>query len=378
MSNSFGHYYLYADTTDEIICTTLTSFLDICCRRYAETMTESSTQRTHILILFGGQSTEHDVSMASAKNVLASLANRYEPLLVYIDHAGVWWHASEIAKPSGKAAHVVPLPGTSSVMIGKKRVQIDVLFPALHGTYGEDGAVQGLARMLNAPIVGCGITGSTLCFNKVLAKQLLEVHGISTVPYRVYESGQEYPLYEDLAASLGKTLFVKPARQGSSIGVSCAGNEAELRAAIREATRFDTTVLIEQALSGARELEVAILQTADRVEASVVGEVIPDREFYSYESKYDAGSTSQLVIPTSLDVKTSQFVQATAAQAFRALRCRGLARVDFLMDKAGKVYLNEINTMPGFTDVSMYPKLWEATGMSQTKLVSALISQAIC
>lgn len=344
-------------------------------------MTNPSMQCKRILLLFGGQSAEQSVSLVSAKNVYASFdMTAYEPILCYIDQKGTWWRVNDIAKPNpdARSERILLVPGASSVMIGAQLVHIDAIFPALHGTYGEDGAVQGLAHMLNVPIVGCDIDGSLLCFDKVLTKQLMALHSIPTIPYRVCQEGQSMPDYKRLAKPLGGTMFVKPARQGSSVGVSHVTNETELKSAIKEALQFDTVVLIEQAVTNARELEVAVLETTQGIETSVVGEVVPDRGFYSYESKYDAASASQLVIPALVDTDTAQRIKDMAHRAFEAMHCRGLARVDFLMDGSGNVYLNELNTMPGFTDISMYPKLWEAAGVSQTELVSMLIEQATC
>lgn len=339
-------------------------------------MTATSNKKT-LLMLFGGESAEHEVSLISAQNIYAALdLQKIEPVLCYIDTQGIWWHVTSVARADNQSLPLIPLPGSSAVKIGDKTIAIDVIFPVLHGTNGEDGTVQGLAKLLHTPIVGCGIEGSAICIDKILTKQLLEKCGIPVVPSMAHHAGEVLPDYEKVSSQLGTTVFVKPARQGSSVGVSKASSAAELTQAIDLALRFDTDVLIESAVPDARELEVAMLDETQSAKASVVGEVIPDRDFYTYDSKYDSSSTTQTAIPANLAPETTAKVQDYARKAFSALHCQGLARVDFLLSSDGTLYLNEVNTMPGFTNISMYPKLWEASGRSYRDLVSALIDAA--
>lgn len=339
-------------------------------------MTKDSVKKT-VLVLFGGESQEHEVSIVSAQNVYNVLnKDEIEPILCYIDRDGRWLHASSIAKHADATIAITPLLGGSAVQIGDKQVRIDSIFPVLHGTNGEDGTVQGLARLVHVPIVGCGVAGSALCIDKVLSKQLLAAHDIPVTPGIVYYAGEKLPDFANLQRTLGKVLFVKPARQGSSVGVSMVHTSEEFETAIEVALQYDTVVLIEVAVSKARELEIAVLGTNAQPRASVVGEIVPDREFYTYESKYDSASTSQIVIPAKIDDDLVALAQEFARKAFRALQCNGLARVDFLLDDNGKLYLNEVNTLPGFTHISMYPQLWEASGLPYQELVATLIDLA--
>lgn len=330
-----------------------------------------------ILFLFGGVSAEHDVSVMSAKNVYVAMDSmELNIVCCYIDRRGRWWSVAAIEEPVRPSARIMPLLGSGSILVGGKKVKIDSIFPVLHGKGGEDGTVQGLAALLSVPIVGCGIDGSLLCMDKVLAKQLLTAANIPVVQGKVCVATETPPSFAELTRELGSTLFIKPSRQGSSIGVGKATNEAEYQAAFQKAAAYDSMILIETAIEDAREIEIAVLGDSLNPRVSVLGEVLPDRHFYDYESKYSDNSTSQLVIPAALDVELVARIQRYAKQAFRALRCRGLARVDFFVAGDGALYVNEVNTMPGFTDISMYPKLWEASGLPYKDLVATLIEQA--
>lgn len=335
----------------------------------------NTTSKKTVLFLFGGESTEHDVSIMSAKNIYQALdKQRFSPVLCYIDRKGQWWHATTVAEPVERTP-VIPQLGTSAVSIGSESIHIDAIFPALHGRNGEDGTVQGLAALLHTPIVGCGLDGSFLAMDKTVAKQLLQAAAIPVVPGKTYQSN-DMPLFKELANQLGPVLFVKPARQGSSVGVGKAKTEAEFKAAFKEAAKYDQSILIEAAIEKPRELEVAALGSTHSPKISVVGEVIPDREFYDYQSKYDSNSTSQTIIPADIPAQKADQIREYAAQAFTALHCRGISRIDFFMATDGSIYINEINTLPGFTNISMYPKLWEASGIPQTELITQLIELA--
>ncbi|HSD55946.1 MAG TPA: D-alanine--D-alanine ligase family protein [Candidatus Saccharimonadales bacterium] len=337
-----------------------------------------TTQKRTVLVLFGGESAEHEVSILSAQNLYAALdTQEVVPILCYIDRQGAWWQADGVAELEKPTVPITPILGSAQIKVGEELVSIDVIFPVLHGTNGEDGAVQGLARLLHVPVVGCGLDGSVICIDKVLAKQLLEAATIPVVPYATFNaSNAEKAVYGELASKLGYTLFVKPVRQGSSVGVHKVQNGVELKAAILDALQYDRDVLIESAVSKARELEVAVLGLSHDSKASVVGEIVPDRDFYDYASKYDSDSTSKVVIPAAISPEVAERIRAYAVQAFEVLHCQGLARIDFFLDGSGNVFLNEVNTMPGFTNISMYPKLWEATGLPYKQLVATLIDQA--
>jgi D-alanine-D-alanine ligase len=341
-------------------------------------MTTNTTKHSQtVLILFGGESPEHDVSIMSAQNIYAGIDTAaISPILCYIDTQGKWWHVDTIAKPNQPTESITPLLGSSAIRIAGQETPIDVIFPVLHGKNGEDGTVQGLAKLMHTPIVGCGLDGSVLCIDKILAKQLLKAAGIPIVPFAAYHATEPTPDFDELAEQLGNTLFIKPVHQGSSVGVSKAQSKAGFTEALAEALRYDDDILIESAVSGVRELEVAVLGPTYAAHASVVGEIIPDGEFYSFASKYDSASTSAVTIPADISPQIAARIRAYAVQAFRVLHCHGLARVDFFLDAKGTIYLNEVNTLPGFTNISMYPKLWESTGLSYKALLQTLIDQA--
>lgn len=329
-----------------------------------------------ILLVFGGESPEHEISLISAANVRAAIGTQHTVICCYIDPEGQWWHVAKVEKKKSSSQPIMPQPGKSAVYIGNQSFAIDVIFPVLHGQNGEDGTIQGLAQMMHTPIVGCGITGSAICIDKVLTKQLLEQAGLPVVPYVVCSKTEQRPAYDALSKKLSTELFIKPARLGSSIGVSKARSAHELTAALDQAFQYDTKVLIEPTLQ-VREIEVAVLGSNDAPQASVAGEIVPDRDFYSFESKYDSDSTTALQIPAKISETQQRQIRSLAAQAFTVLHCQGLARVDFFMSAAnGDLYINEVNTLPGFTSISMYPKLWEATGLTQPALIEELLMLA--
>jgi D-alanine-D-alanine ligase len=338
-------------------------------------------QLTTVMLLFGGESSEHTVSISSARNVYAALdETKFEVVLGFIDKTGRWWllDSLEGVGDISSALQLIPVMGTKSFITlpSGEYVKPDVILPILHGENGEDGTVQGLARLMHVPIVGCSVAASAVCIDKVLTKELLEYNGIKTTPYAVHIAGDPTPSYKKLSEELSPTLFIKPAGCGSSVGVGKAKNEAELKTALVEAHKYDPKVLIEKAIT-ARELEVAMLGAGSHAKASGVGEIIPDSEFYDFESKYSATSQSKVIIPANLPEKTSEEIRDIAIRAYRALGCEGLSRVDFFLSDDGVVYLNEVNTLPGFTNISMYPKLWRKQGMSYSELIETLISLAI-
>ncbi len=336
--------------------------------------------RQTVLLVFGGESSEHDVSILSARNIYAACDNeKYLIELCYIDRHGKWWLLEKWTDSLDRhgGSQLVAVPGSRSFMTlpGSTIVRVDVLFPILHGKNGEDGTVQGLAKLLHIPIVGCDTTASALTMDKILTKQVLEANAIDTAPYVVYRKGNTMPIYTHIVGRLGETLFVKPSRSGSSMGVSKVHNEAEFIPAIEEALRHDDRVLIERAIVG-RELETAVLGIPPHHKVSGVGEIIPGAEFYDYDDKYASGSTSKVIISAELDDGIRESIRATSQKAFEVLGCSGLARVDYLLE-GERFYVIEVNTLPGFTNISMYPKLWRETGLHYSDLINALIEAAV-
>lgn len=329
-----------------------------------------------MLLVYGGQSSEHAVSIQSAKSVYANLdTQRFKVIPCYIDQNGAWWRTDGISANTATATPVQPVIGRPEVRIDEESVRIDVLFPVLHGQYGEDGSIQGLAKLMHLPLVGCGIDASAICMDKIITKKILQNAGIPIVPYAEYYAGSERPAYDLLRTTLSETVFVKPARAGSSVGVSKVTSAESFAQALDKALHHDSSILIEQGLT-VREIEVAVLGDTSGPRASTIGEIVPDRDFYSYESKYDPASTSAIQIPAKLPDQMAAQIASFAQQAFTLLRCQGLARIDFFVTRDGKIYLNEVNTMPGFTDISMYPKLWEASGKPYKQLLTELVELA--
>ncbi len=336
-------------------------------------------------ILFGGRSAEHEVSVQSAHNVLASLdRERFEPVLIGIDKHGQWLtaKASQTLLSSGKTPknkeNLALVPGEAGgVMSSAERhiLALDVVFPVLHGPMGEDGSVQGLLEMANLPYVGAGVLGSAVGMDKDVMKRLLRQAELPVGPYRVVTATQKLDTTA-VVRELGLPLFVKPANLGSSVGVTRVDQAGDLAAAVALAFKFDRKVLIEAALTG-DEIEVAVLGN-DEPRASVPGRIIVHQQFYSYEAKYIDEHGAELEIPADLRPERAAQVQDLAVRAFVALECAGLARVDMFVNRdTGKVFINEINTLPGFTNISMYPKLWAVSGVPYTELVTRLIELAL-
>jgi len=348
-------------------------------------------------LIFGGRSAEHEVSLRSAGSVLKAInRDKYDVTLVGISKEGKWLAGGDPLKALaagdlGDLADVALLgePGKRELLViaepGGTRAptaamaEFDVVFPLLHGPYGEDGTVQGLLELADLPYVGAGVLASALAMDKAMCKQVLRAHGIPVTDWELASRASIAAAAPAVAAAaaerFGYPLFVKPANLGSSVGVGKAHDFDEAVAALREAARFDRRVLIEPAVN-AREIEVSVLGNADPV-ASVVGEIVPSREFYDYEAKYvDEGSA--LLIPAPIPAETAEAARRYAVQAFQAIDAAGLARVDYLLDRdSGQLYLNEINTLPGFTSISMYPKLWEASGVSYSDLIDRLVTLAL-
>lgn len=347
--------------------------------------------KTSVAILFGGQSSEHEVSLQSARNVINAIdRGSYDLTLIGIDKQGRWLRFDERdylldadnparirLSPSGKVLSLLPgsLEGQFvEVESGVQLPRIDVVFPVIHGAFGEDGSLQGLLRLLAIPFVGPSVLGSAACMDKDVTKRLLRDAGIAVAPSRVLTRGQSID-FKEVTAALGLPVFVKPASQGSSVGVSKVTDEAGFVAALALAFEFDHKVLIEQGIVG-REVECAVLGNREP-QASVCGEVIANDEFYAYDTKYLNGDQARIAIPAELAPALSERVREVALHAYRVLECAGLARVDFFVTEAQAIIINEVNTIPGFTSISMYPKLWQASGLTYAGLIDRLITLAL-
>ena len=353
----------------------------------------SESRKIRVGVIFGGRSGEHEVSLMSARSVLANLnRDKYEVIEIGITHDGAWFtgvgaHEAFVngTLESLSPAIFIPDPTRTGVYTtdseGKlvEAVKVDVYFPVLHGTFGEDGTIQGLFEMASVPYVGAGVLGSSVGMDKGLFKDVMRSNGIPVIEWVVVLRSE---LERDLAGAIEKAegigpypLFVKPANLGSSVGVSKCRNQSDLMEGLMEAGRFDRRILIERGVEP-REIEVSVMGN-DEPQASVPGEIVPKRDFYSYEAKY-FDSASELLIPAPLSLEMQTHIQALAVRAYRAIDCAGMARVDFLLDKnTGELYLGEVNTIPGFTKISMYPKLWEASGISYPDLLERLIGLAL-
>ncbi len=358
----------------------------------------SAQRKLRVAVLFGGRSAEHEISLLSARNVVQALdRDRFDPVLVGIDKAGRWLLQQEavllaaardprLAKLEQAAPPVSLLAhpddqGEAALTIGDASQAIDVVFPVLHGPMGEDGCIQGLLELAGVPYVGSGVLGSAVGMDKDVMKRLLAQADIPIVPYETVRNAEWRRDQEGVlqrCKSLVCPLFVKPANLGSSVGVTKVKDHAALAAAIDVAFAYDTKVVIEQGIEGVREVECSVLGDEDPI-ASIPGEIVVDHPdgFYSYAAKYidEHGATTR--IPADLTSAEASAVQLLALQTFRTLEGSGLARIDFFMDKNRALYVNEINTLPGFTQISMYPKLWEATGIAPRELVTRLIDIAI-
>lgn len=338
--------------------------------------------RMKVLLLFGGESSEHDVSVMSARNVYEALdKEKYDTLLTYIDRKGKWWlldvWQDNLDEHVGVQLAVVP--GTSSLITvpDGEIVAVDVAFPVMHGENGhEDGAVQGLMKLVHIPVVGSGLGASAVCWDKLYTKQLLAANDIQVTPYVAYRRGESLPEYKQLASELGEIIFVKPTTAGSSVGVSKVRGREEFESATTLALKNSDTVLIEKAITG-RELEIGVLGMAPNHRVSGVGEIIPGEEFYSYDDKYSENSQAQVITSAAISDELRSELQAIAHKAFAVLGCKGLARVDFLVSESGEIYVNELNTLPGFTNISQYPKLWQESGISYAKLIDHLVADVL-
>lgn len=343
-------------------------------------------------VIFGGMSTEHDVSIVSGSSVIKNLnKDKYEITPIYIDKNGNWFeyikniNDIDILKIGEEPLELQQIENPFKVLKNQ-----NVIFPVLHGLYGEDGTIQGLLELLKLPYVGCRVLGSCLCMDKVYTKIILDKANINQAKYAYVRKFENEYIYineqfnesvlnlevicEKIIEKCGLPVFVKPSNSGSSVGIKKAKNVEELKSAIEYASIYDSKIVVEENING-REIECAVIGN-EIVDASCVGEILPAEDFYSFDAKYK-NSESRVVIPANISVEISEEIRNIAKKAYKAVDAKGLSRVDFFVEKeTNKIYLNEINTMPGFTTISMYPQLWEKCGKSYSKLLDELIENA--
>lgn len=348
-------------------------------------------KKIRVGILFGGKSAEHEVSLQSAKNVVEAIdKNKFEVVLIGIDKAGKWLLPNKsnfllnsnnpklikLNKENEESVTLVPQSGGELTNLSNKNSvsSIDVVFPILHGPFGEDGTVQGLLKLAGVPFVGASVLGSAVGMDKDVMKRLLRDANIPIARFLVFREGDKVN-FESISKELGAPFFVKPANLGSSVGVNKVKDKSSCAKAVNEAFEYDTKIIVEEYIKG-REIECAVLGN-QRPIASCIGEVTPTHEFYSYEAKYIDEDGANLEIPAKISEQTVKEVQELAIKTFKVLSCEGLGRVDFFLKDDGELVVNEINTIPGFTKISMYPSLWKASGISYTELISRLIELAI-
>lgn len=345
-------------------------------------------------VIFGGRSAEHEVSLVSATSVIKNLdKSKYDVVPIGITKEGKWLSSGEtlkLLKEGNKGNRevekiIIPDPNQKSLVkvdehfaTHQEKTKIDVIFPVLHGPYGEDGTIQGLFELANIPYVGAGVLGSSIGMDKVIQKQILRQKGLPVVDWVCFLKKDwlmnKQGMIKEIKNKVSFPLFVKPANMGSSVGITKVHHQKELAPAINLALKYDRKVLVEKAVEPNRDIEVSVLGN-DNPKASMPGEIVSSNEFYDYDAKYVDGQ-SKAVIPAPLSKQLTQKIRQLAVEAFKALDCAGMARVDFLL-KENKAWINELNTIPGFTSISMYPKLWEASGLPYPKLLDKLIQLAI-
>ena len=333
-------------------------------------------------IIFGGKSAEHEISLQSAKNIFESIdRNKYEPILIGIDKSGSWFLINktkliEIDRKTGQNITLIPHGDGKVINLNTHKTikLIDVAFPILHGPFGEDGTIQGLIKIANIPFVGASILGSAIGMDKDVMKRLLRDAKIPIAKFLTIKIGETIS-YQEIVKKLGSPFFVKPANMGSSVGISKVENQNDFKKSIHEAFAYDQKILIEENIIG-REIECSILGNSKPI-ASIIGEIIPHHNFYSYKAKYLDKQGATLQIPAKLSKNITKRIQGLAIKTFKTLECEGMARVDFFLKKNGSVIVNEINTIPGFTPISMYPKLWATSGISPARLIDHLIQLAL-
>lgn len=344
-------------------------------------------KKTVVAIIFGGKSAEHEVSLRSAKNIADAMdKDLFTPVLIGISKESSWYRFPDISvfsqttkivdknlPPNAEPVALVSMQGKPTLYSLKNQTQtdIDMAFPIMHGTMGEDGTIQGLFKMVQLPFVGCGVWSSAAGMDKEIMKRLLADAQIPNARYLLLTPYKQTS-YAEVAAQLGSPFFIKPANAGSSVGVHKIKSAEDFEVKLKDAFQFDTKVLAEEFIQG-REIECSVMGHNRAPQASLPGEIIPQHEFYSYEAKYLDDNGALLKIPAEISGESLQKLQDLAKKTYQVMGCDGLTRVDFFLRPNGDFYVNEINTMPGFTKISMYPKMWEATGVSYKDLITKLI-----
>ncbi len=331
--------------------------------------------KINLALIFGGRSTEHEISKLSVESVLREIDHsKYEITLIFIDINGKWFQVDDLALTNKKGISLIPTADGANMIDwsnGSILTKLDIAFPVLHGLFGEDGTIQGFFKMVNLAFVGCGVLASSACMDKDMTKRVLRDAGIAVTPYAV-ATAENKPSYSELAQELSTTLFIKPANLGSSVGIFKVTNEEEYNEKLEEALTYDLKVLIEQFIPG-KEIECAVLGN-ETPKASVPGEVTMNTDFFDFESKYVDKDASGCLIPAEESEEILEEIRRQAIVAFKAMGCEGLSRIDFFVTKDKEILLNEINTIPGFTEISMYPKMWAKTGIPYAELLDLLIT----
>ncbi len=350
-------------------------------------------QKIKVGVVFGGRSPEHNISLLSASNVIENMdKDKFEAILLPIDKDGIWhYNKGELWLNNPGNAQLVSLPEYDNVVYlsqnagdhsvidkssGQVITKIDVLYPVLHGAFGEDGSIQGLAKVAGLPCVGCGILGSSAGMDKDVTKRLLRDSGIGIADFVTLRKGYNDELtYSDIKEKIGGELFIKPANLGSSVGVSFVNNEEDFEKAVKEGFEYDPKVIVEEKITG-REIECAVLGNESPA-ASVIGEILPKTEWYTFENKYVDDDGAGLEIPAMLTEEEANRARSIALNTYIHLECCGLTRVDMFLKTNGEIIVNEVNTLPGFTQISMFPKLWGHSGLEYQDLITKLINLAI-
>ena len=342
-------------------------------------------KKIKVALVFGGRSAEHEVSINSAKNIAAAIdKSKYDLITLGISKSGSWYITTALNKISSLTEETLNEnefhPISFSIKNGqgyfintktKESISVDIVFPIIHGTYGEDGCVQGFLKMLNIPFAGCSVLSSATGMDKDVMKQIFTQSSIPNAPSRLLRPWNQ-PSFKEIVDSVGLPFFIKPANAGSSVGVHKIKTESEFSAKLQDAFSYDSKVLAEKYIKG-REIEISVLGLTHAPEVSEPGEIRPSHEFYSYDAKYIDQNGAETTIPAKLTDATKQQVKQLAKKAYTALNASGFARIDFFVTDAGEVFINEINTLPGFTNISMYPKMWEASGINYSNLISKII-----
>jgi D-alanine-D-alanine ligase len=334
-----------------------------------------------LAILFGGKSVEHEISIRSASNVLDKIdRNRYNVVLIGIGKSGQWFACDSVQVPieNGRPVSIALEDGRATLIDQNRHIPLDIVFPVLHGTDGEDGSVQGFFKAVDIPVVGSGVLGSAICMDKVISKILLRDAGIPIADFRAFDRHEKERIdFDELSDQLGLPFIVKSASLGSSVGVSMVRSRSDLGRAVEEALRYDSRMLVESYIQG-REVECGVIGNEDP-EATVPGEIVmqKDYDFYTYKAKYLDAHAVQISIPARVGEEVARRIQSLSVMAYKTLRCEDYARVDLFVTEKNEVIVNEINTIPGFTDVSMFPVLWQHMGLSYEMLVSKLIEMAL-